>query len=66
MRDGGAPQSGRRQPIPSDLRPKHPPRLVESLGLIWWPYAASLSMVIFSANSCCVRFPNAEWGLWVL
>jgi len=49
-----------------DLSPKFPPSGGESLGFVRWPYAASLSMFIFSANSIGVRLPNAECGLCLL
>lgn len=49
-----------------DLSPKLPPLGGESLGLICWPYAASLCIFVFSANSIGVRFLNAKCGLWVL
>jgi len=42
-----------------DLRPKYPPAFGESLGLNWWRYAASLSIVFFLVNSCGVRIFQA-------
>ena len=41
-----------------DLSLKYPPPRGESLGAIWWPYAASLSIIVFSAHSLAIRLPE--------
>ena len=43
----------------ADLSPKYPPALAEFLGLDCLLYVASLSMLIFSANSMGVRLSKA-------